>query len=225
MDKMNLGEPIDAADAAARWWTLAAGQPVRHSTRGGLIEPGDDPFKIGFLVYTDALADGREPRPDVEPAAKFHHLLSKLIRVRLARQRGWSTRPFGVTLGVDYGPDEELYRPALEAGFPTGRFPWKTSMWVYDDHVVVSAGYQAPTRFVWTASSYEPRPCHAQEYEMTSQEYKMLPRRCGLWRYHDGDHRYTQESPLCVECDQPEAGGRHREGDYRYHEFVPAAAK
>lgn len=52
-------------------------------------------------------------------------------------------------LHVDYGPCRELYESGLEAGFLESilrsfTFPIKTNMWVYADHVEVSAGYRAP---------------------------------------------------------------------------------
>jgi hypothetical protein len=48
------------------------------------------------------------------------------------------------SLHVDYHPDEGLRSSAALAAL-TMEFPWKTSMWLYGDHLNVRAGYSAPT--------------------------------------------------------------------------------
>lgn len=57
-------------------------------------------------------------------------------------QRGtfWSKQ----SLAVDYGPGRGLIEAAAASGLKM-EFPWKTSMWINDDHLHVRAGYSAET--------------------------------------------------------------------------------
>lgn len=59
-----------------------------------------------------------------------------------------------IILGVDYGPGLYLREAAEYAGIAYSNFPWKTTMWVTKDSVMVSAGYRAETETLYASSDY-----------------------------------------------------------------------
>lgn len=104
-----------------------------------------DPSAVGFITSTMAAmlpSNVSEERLD----AFCGHL------------RTWLTTPGPrgdfypkQSLHVDYHPDEGLRMSAALAAL-TMEFPWKTSMWLYGDHLHVRAGYSSPTIYHYPLS-------------------------------------------------------------------------
>jgi hypothetical protein len=185
-----------AARAAALWWAQAVGAPVFDglgSTRDA--ERAADPRHTGAYEMAELLAGlnaAQTPMTD-DMGQRFADLLTEVI----ARQL--DGRSYGVSLGVDYGPDLELGDAARAAGISLSRFPWKTNMWVKADHVTVSAGYGAPTRIVWSAPDWERPLCGQRPYDV--ETHKSRDELCGLPLYHEGDHgEFTPDPARCTEC-------------------------
>jgi hypothetical protein len=168
------------ARAAADWWANAVGAPT--------FDAGADSPSLATAEVMASMLAATSPVSN-DSATKFRDLLEQKIAQALSYDLGR-----GISLGVDYGPDQELGDIAQAAGISSSRFPWKTNMWVYHTHVIVSAGYAAPARLVWQAEDWERPACGDSKYN-TAHERE--PWKCGLPQYHEGDHDYTVSSPIC----------------------------
>lgn len=218
---------MTAAVAAANWWAEAIGSPkfdALGATRGQdrkETETMEMASMLAMLIASDS--------PVLQEAgAKFAVLLASKIEASL------TGRNYGVSLGVDYGPDRVLGETAQEAGVSGSRFPWKTSMWVREDHVTVSAGYAAPTRLVWASDEWlANRPgCTSQKWDETlpyRREYGGEPFLCALPMYHEGGHDFTRPISLCRVCAHTEKwpsvhSPEDRSWNDKVHDFDPAPA-
>lgn len=80
-----------------------------------------------------------------------------VFKVELAsqiKQEMLSSFDTNCLLSVDYNPDASLATAAMSAGIDTAmRFPWKTAMQITNQNVMVSAGYGAPWKTLWSAPS------------------------------------------------------------------------
>ena len=181
-----------AAIAAAEWWAGAVGAPSFNHVSN---EERDD---ISDMTQMMASMLAAKFEVSEEAGAKFATELAKIIDKQL------TDRDWGVTLGVDYGPDRELAEAAEKAGINRSRFPWKTNMWIKHDHVTVSAGYRAATELIWASDEWlANRPmCASRKWDedkyMASldkdkpwdRRYRGEPWVCSKPKYHDGDCIY-----------------------------------
>lgn len=196
---MNKTTDTTAAQAAAQWWASAIGAPT--------FDNGD-----GLQSMLGTLLAAGKPAPTVSEARSFADILAARIQTDLDRCREYGD----LSIGVDYVPDRILAEAAREAGISTLRFPWKTMMWVNDDHVTVSAGYRAPTVLVWASEEWlANRPvCGTQKWDesKTGRDYGGEPWTCSLPKYHDEQqHRFDSPLTLCAQCGRPDDWHHDRE--------------
>lgn len=189
-----------AAVAAANWWAEAIGSPT--------FDNGD-----AMSSMLGSMVGSRAPVGD---SAGFAEALVAKVDERLGVMAGWDgvDEPY-LTLSVDYGPEQILAEAAQAAGVGLRRFPWKTSMWIYSDHVTVSAGYQAQTVLVWASDEWlSTRPdCTSQHYDeakyATVETYHGEPWACSLPMFHAEAHAYDKPLALCAVCNAPEDFWHH----------------
>jgi hypothetical protein len=199
-------EPKTAARAAAEWWAKQVGAPVHRIVRDEERDLRTDFFEVGMLV-----AASKHPVSD-DTATAFADALEKLYDDLLVRCRG------RVSLGVDYGPDQELAEVAKAHGIHAARFPMKTNMWAYPDHVTASLGYHGPTRLVWAHPDWERGPCRSVEYDERSEKFGDAW--CTLPIYHEGGHGDWAPDPRrCAGCGLSEGGHYNRRVPGDWHSF------
>lgn len=125
-------------EKAVEWWANAILSPVFD---GLSKEERQDPKNEGYQM-AEMLATVAHKEPTSEQLETFKVALRNNLEDDEYNQR-WG-------LHVDYGPCGELGNAAETAGIPIGSlFPWKTSMYFFEDgRVGVSAGYRAPTEYL-----------------------------------------------------------------------------
>lgn len=216
-----------AAVAIANWWA---------DNSGTLGDIGDRSEGAGFMMALAVVAGAQGQTMLRSKRQDFVDALARRVTAELERR---ADRPeWPVTIGVDYGPDLMLGVSAIEAGVPTGAFPWKTMTWTYADRVTASLGYQGQTVLVWSADDWERPTCGASKYG-PAPAYVRLPWKCSAPRYHDEiDHTFDAPEPLCVAdvvtwggetetCNRPAGGDVHESIDGysspRLHDFKAGA--
>jgi len=187
-----------AARAAALWWAEAIGAPTFRTVTDDY--PADEQEVAAFGASLAGAAAARHP-VSAEAAARFVDALAQIINERSHHYMGG--------LHTDYGPDSALAGAADEAGVHYTRFPYKTNMWIKDDHVCVSAGYGAQVVLVWQAPGWVRPPCGSQRYEGDDPRDEV----CGLPKYHEERCADWRPDPKrCAAC-----GGTYSEhytGEY-----------
>lgn len=211
------------AAAAAAWWTQQVLNPKFQ-----MVAPGGPEDKPEYQT-TQMLGLILSEQTPVQPGQdeEFHYALQaqiemQMLQMRTRREQSDLDRPdwpISVNIGVDYHPDGTLSAAAKQVGISTNRFPWKTRMSVYEDHVVASCGYGSPSALIWSAEGYQRPPCLSQQYADGGYHIR-LPYQCSKPSWHEGDgdreHAYTIATPLCKHCgwpadifhDRPEGGLR-----------------
>lgn len=165
-----------AAQPAAEWWGEQV-RTVKAETDG--LHPGLSAEQAYVATAQIALRDQaieRAPADD-ETVDAFVAELAQLVATSDAS---------AVTLSVDYGPGGDLARASEVAGLPKARFPLKTRMKVWPDHVLAKAGYSAPWRLEWAAPGWEHPPCAVQDWPEGADD--PVGPACGRPRWHDGEH-------------------------------------
>ncbi len=134
------------AQAAALWWVGALMRPKLDNGTKGENPALDTVIKM--------IEEG--PHPDSEELALFGQLLSESLSAELdtIHPDDWYTMKYGVHLGVDYDPCQTLRECAARAGLRLGMgdWPWKTTMNVTKDEVIVSHGYRAEPETIWSST-------------------------------------------------------------------------
>lgn len=122
-------EPIDGRilERAAELWVRMLRKPK--------FDNGDNSSQGGMAV---ALASMLPHDADEEKLQKFKTILIQ----KLGEKDKYGSFAWMHGLHVDYGPDKILADSAKDAELKV-QFPWKTNMYIYRDHVGVSAGYGA----------------------------------------------------------------------------------
>lgn len=132
---------------------------------------------------------------DAASALRFADALERRIQEALDRST------YGVSLHVDYGPWMILADAADEAEIHASRFPWKTHMWVWPDHVVATFGYG--WQLVWSTPGWQRPTCNENRYDVDGPHDEV----CTRPRYHDGEHGKWRPDPArCAHC-----GGGYRD--------------
>lgn len=131
-----------AGEAAARWWAGVLQDPK--------LDNGDDSPMMALLIN---MSKNEIPGQPSEGLGRFTAILAEELNKRLAEADEYTTR-YGISLGVDYGPDATLGDCAQRAGLRCGvtDWPWKTRMHVKSDEITVRYGYGAGEEIVWTKS-------------------------------------------------------------------------
>lgn len=126
-------------EVAIEWWSKALLNPKFQTLSDKeRSDPGSFPAAAAELM-----ASSSHKAPAEEQINKFKAVLREEIALML--KDGY------VTLHVDYHPCNALASAAMGAGIDTSKssFPWKTTMWILDDYVKVSCGYQEPAETIW----------------------------------------------------------------------------
>ena len=125
---------------AAKWWA-----DKLRKTGPGNFDNGDDSSAGGFaMILATMLAIKSEPSN--ESIDLFEEKLASTIKEHIETHGT-------LILSVDYGPDYILGNLANETGISTSRFPWKTTMWITENKVSVSAGYATSTKTIFPKSA------------------------------------------------------------------------
>jgi hypothetical protein len=136
--------PSESAMQAARWWAVRLDGPFSPSDAFASRCPALGSYAERKLHVTD------------EQRELFTHALAKVIEPGL-RDR-W-TRLIGVSVSVDYHPDDAIYEALDAAGLSTDDYawnlPWKTRMRVKAGEVTVSRDF-GPEEPVWSAAASSP---------------------------------------------------------------------
>lgn len=133
-----MKETLESAKIAANWWT--------EKIRGGAIHDNganDDANVMGMLL---ANILGFKNAPSEDQLTRFNDILADLISEKL-----YSEPKSYVYLDCDYGPNYILSLAADTAGIDPIVFPFKTSVFVYKDKVIIRDGYGAPQKEIWKA--------------------------------------------------------------------------
>ncbi len=133
------------AEAAAVWWVEAIQNPKFDN---GSPEQGGSPIASILAMLT------HKPQ-DSSAVLAFKTNLAKRIESELASGRH---SMYGLSIGVDYHPDEILAEAANAAemsGTEMSVFPWKTHMRIdtKTGTINVSHGYRAPMRQIYPSAS------------------------------------------------------------------------
>lgn len=207
-----------AAAAAANWWAEQVGAPTFRATDHR--DAPEDRDRMGLAGMMAGLLADANP-VSAESGAKFAEALAATLTEQLDGAAKW-----GVSLGVDYGPDMTLANASKAAGVASSRFPWKTRMTVRPDHVTASLGYGARDRLVWASEEWlANRPtCMSQRWDETrgggEVEYHGDPFACSLPMYHEDACRYDRAISLCAACGAAERWPRHSPDAFNGHDFV-----
>lgn len=203
-----ITEPPTAARAAAEWWAKQVGAPVFRQVEARQRDLGS--------IFTETALSTLAARNPVPAGAES--VFADELEKRIEEMFGRTDR---VSLGVDYGPDLELAEAAKAAGISTARFPIKTHLWAYRDHVTASLGYRGQTRLIWSHPDWVRPACESLEYDERTNQFG--DNRCSLPRFHDGDHGDWKPDPRrCKGCGLTEGGHYNRTDKGDYHSFQAA---
>lgn len=200
-----MSTPTTAARAAAEWWAGQVGAPTHR-----LVDDNQRDFSSDFAELSMLTIAHNNPVPPGAGEA-FADALEKLYDDLLVKRDG------RVSLGVDYGPDMELAAIAKAHGIHPARFPIKSNVWAYTDHVVASRGYHGAHRLIWQAPDWERPTCHSLAYDERTQKFG--DDWCTLPLYHDEDHGGWEPDPRrCERCDRTEAA-HYNDSNGDWHAF------
>jgi hypothetical protein len=129
---MEDGMKAETARRAAKYWA----DFIRSGSAP--LDNGDNSPTGGMTFVLAKMLQASSPKHYSEADA-----FEKALAARLERLDGNH-----VYIGVDYHPDETLQGAASDAGIALGMtdLPWKTSMRISDDRVLVRQGYCAEER-------------------------------------------------------------------------------
>jgi hypothetical protein len=135
---------IEISKIAATWWANVILNPEFDNgddSKTGAVENRDQ--KMGVKEVTD------------ETKVKFFEHLSKAIESKLI------LKSQAINIRVDYSPDKILVESAEYANLPTSNFPIKTTMWISINHVAVSYGYTAKTKYLYANKKFWYKEIHS----------------------------------------------------------------
>jgi hypothetical protein len=186
-----IAEAPSAARAAALWWAKQVGAPIFRNV-GDTDSPEDQAMGDMAGIMMSVISSGHPVTED--QGTKFADEVERRIADMLKAGRY-------ISLGVDYGPDLELFEAAQAAGIHASRFPWKTHMSVKWEYVTAALGYGAQPVLIWTAPGWIRPACDVQRYDEVDGKYVCRDEVCTRSRFHEGDHGDYQPDPKrCREC-------------------------
>ena len=118
----------ETALKAAQWWAAKL-------NTGGTDAKLEGENQLVSHIFGGMLQARARKQNTAEKVRKFTELLAE----HLEAQRGQY-----VYIGVDYGPDYQLGSVCAAAEVDGSALPWKTSMFIDGDTVIVSEGYGGP---------------------------------------------------------------------------------
>lgn len=127
------------AQLASDWWTNVVTQPK--------FDNGDKSAEGMFTSAIASLSVRNIAGSDVANFNKelYNHILNRLKDV---------TDVSSIIYSCDYGPDRYLRDIAEKNNIPINNFPWKTTMWIYNDACLVKYGYDAEINYIYESESY-----------------------------------------------------------------------
>ena len=128
---------IEISKIAATWWANVIINPE--------FDNGDD-SKRGAVESRNQKMDVKELSDETK--VKFFEHLSKTIESKLI------LKSQAINIRVDYCPDKILVESAEYADLPISNFPIKTTMWISINHVAVSCGYTAKTKYLYANKKF-----------------------------------------------------------------------
>lgn len=135
----NIKDLERIAQEASNWWTDTISTP-RFDNGADSVEG----------MYASALAMLNVKGISATQLSAFREELYNHILGRIQNlDDGMS-----IIIGCDYGPCSELNEIAKHCDIPTSNFPWKTTMWIYNDACLVRYGYGAGIDYIWDSESY-----------------------------------------------------------------------
>ena len=139
----------EMARVAAHWW--------REKIDGGARHDNGDRSLEGIMagIMADSL--------NTPTHGHTLDLFEKILAQRLLEEDGKGLKYS--CIGSDYVPEGCLLDSALETGITPHNFPWKTWMWIYEDRIEVSDGYQAPSVVIWPAQDGQEEPAEPDGQE------------------------------------------------------------
>ena len=128
---------IEISKIAATWWANVIINPK--------FDNGDD-SKTGADENKALKIEVKEVSDKTK--IKFFEHLSKAIESKLM------LKAQAINVRVDYSPDKLLVESAEYANLPISNFPIKTTMWISTNHIAVSYGYTAKTKYLYANKKF-----------------------------------------------------------------------
>ena len=128
---------IEISKIAATWWANVIINPE--------FDNGDD-SKTGAVENRNKKMGVKEVSNKTK--VKFFEHLSKAIESKLI------LKSKAINIRVDYSPDKILVESAEYAELPISNFPIKTTMWISTNHIAVSYGYTAKTKYLYANKKF-----------------------------------------------------------------------
>lgn len=122
-------------NAAVNWWAEAIQHPK--------MDNGDDGLSMLMMMLGGCTNSRQLTETELQ---LFREKLSDGIMRQMEHMDH-------VTLRVDYEPDRILGEAGGAIGLGQFNFPCKTTMWITETEVSVSAGYRAPKQTIWSANA------------------------------------------------------------------------
>ena len=129
----------EIAQKASEWWTNIIAMPKFDNGADGVEN-----------MFASALATLNVRDVSAKHLETFKNELYIYIFGRLqSLDTGMS-----IILDCDYSPDRNLKSIAEHNDIPVSNFPWKTTMWIYNDACIVRYGYGADREYIYESENY-----------------------------------------------------------------------
>jgi hypothetical protein len=158
----------ESAAVAAEWWAEQLTRPTFDADAKS-NGPALDAQFTAEMAASHQISDSQRDC--------FRNALTALIDERLESDGA-------APLFCDYSPAGMLLEAATEVGVPKACFPWKKSLDVYRQYIMVSDAYRS--RLLWSVPDWRRPPCGRQRYVGTDDERQPTNEQCGRLWLHDG---------------------------------------
>ena len=128
---------IEISKIAATWWANVIINPE--------FDNGDD-SKTGAVENRNKKMGVKEVTEETK-VRFFEHLLKAIESKLILKSQA-------INIKVDYIPDKILVESAEYANLSTSNFPIKTTMWISINHIAVSYGYTAKTKYLYANKKF-----------------------------------------------------------------------
>lgn len=133
--KIGMDIPLEMADFAANWWIERIKGDTKHDN--------GDKSMTGMIA--GILGDMLNKPVTEEQLWKFKILLRTFIDVKSATILNTQF----IELHCDYKPYPPLDKFAKTCAIPLENFPWKTTMMIYSNEIMVKEGYGANYKTIY----------------------------------------------------------------------------